>query len=163
MNADTTILVGVSGSPASLAALRWAGDEAVRRGCQLRIVLTWQREQRASYAGHDARGGSTERCEQASRVLVEAVSAVLGTGPWHDTTVEAVEGQTERVLVAASEDADLLVLGSGHAAMIGPVVRACLAEAQCPVVVVSRRARPTGVSSAAAPPATRRAAVAASR
>ncbi len=143
MNGDTTILVGVSGSAASLAALRWARDEANRRGCRLRIVLIWEREQHASYAQQKDSADGPEPPEQAWCLLTEAVRAVLGSGPWRDTTVEAVEGRAEQWLVAASEDAELLVLGSGPTAVIGPVVRTCLTEARCPVVVVTRGIGPT--------------------
>lgn len=145
MNTDSTILVGVSGSPASLAALRWARDEAKRRECRLRIVMIWEREQRASYARQKDRDDRTERPDQAWCVLTETVRAELGSFSWCNTTVEAVEGRIEQWLVAASEDADLLVLGSGPAAAIGPVVRTSLAEAHCPVVVVSWKAGPTKV------------------
>jgi nucleotide-binding universal stress UspA family protein len=145
MNANSTILVGVSGSPASLAALQWAADEAERRGCRLRVVLICEREQRASYAQQADLVDGTERKEQARRVLTTTVRAVLGSGPWRNATVEAVEGRVEQALVAASADADLLVLGSGPAAMIGPVTRTCLTDAHCPVVVVNQAARMTSV------------------
>ena len=145
MNAESTILVGVSGSPASLAALRWARDEAERRECRLRIVLIWAPEQRASYAQHLYRDDGTKGPEQAWGRLTDAVRAVLGSGPWRNTTIEAVEGSVEQQLLAASEDADLLVLGSGPTAAIGPVVRTCLIEARCPVVVVSRGFGPSTV------------------
>jgi nucleotide-binding universal stress UspA family protein len=161
MNTDSTILVGVSGSPASQAALRWAADEAESRECRLRIVLIWQPEQRASYAQQADRRDTTERRAQARCDLTETVWAVLGSSPWRDTTVEAVEGKIEQVLVAASEEADLLVLGSGHATVIGPVVRTCLTEARCPVVVVSRPVSPTRVIPPSTAPASPRAAVAA--
>jgi nucleotide-binding universal stress UspA family protein len=36
------IVVGVDGSPASRAALRWAVDEAARRGCAIDAILAWQ-------------------------------------------------------------------------------------------------------------------------
>jgi nucleotide-binding universal stress UspA family protein len=162
MKADGTILVGVSGSAASRVALRWAADEAERRECGLRIVLIWQREQRASYAQQDRRD-STECREDAWCVLTDSVRTVLGSSPWRNTSVEAVEGRIEQALVAASEHADLLVLGSGPAAVVGPVVRTCLAESHCPVVVVGRRARTTRISRPAAAPASRPAAVGASR
>jgi nucleotide-binding universal stress UspA family protein len=161
MNTVNTILVGVSGSPASRAALRWAADEASSRECRLRILLIWQPEQCASYAQQADRRDRNERRAQARCDLTETVWAVLGPGPWRDTTIEAVEGRIEQVLVAASEDADLLVLGSGHATVIGPAVRTCLTEARCPVVVVSRLARPTRVIPPATAPASPRAAVAA--
>jgi nucleotide-binding universal stress UspA family protein len=150
MSADSTILVGVSGSPASRSALRWAADEAERRDCRLRVVLVWQRELAASYAQLADRRDRTKCSEQAWSVLTDSVRAELGPGPWRSTTVQAVEGRIEQALVAASEDAELLVLGSGQAALIGPVVRTCLTDAHCPVVVVNRQVRPTRVSAPAA-------------
>lgn len=135
-----TILVGVSGSPASAAALRWAEDEAERRHGHLKIVLIWHPEPRAFYA-HPVRRAEADRGpERARRDLAETVQAVLGAAPQDDTTTEVVEGTAERALVAESADADLLVLGSGSGASIGPVVRTCLRQAHCPVVVVSPRA-----------------------
>jgi nucleotide-binding universal stress UspA family protein len=132
-----TILVGVSGSPASAAALRWAEDEAERRHGELKIVLTWQAERRASYARVPQRADAPAGQERAREELADAVRAVLGPSSLPDTTTVVVEGQAERELVAESAGADLLVLGSGSRTSIGPVVRTCLSHAHCPVVVVS--------------------------
>lgn len=132
-----TILVGVSGSPASAAALRWAEDEADRRHGELKIVRIWQPERRASYARAPVRADSPADPELASKELADTVRAVLGPSPLPDTTAVVVEGRAERELVAESAGADLLVLGSGSRISIGPVVRTCLTHAHCPVVVVS--------------------------
>jgi len=132
-----TILVGVSGSPASAAALRWAEDEAERRHGELKILLIWQPERRASYACPPARADRTTGRERARQELTETVRAVLGHRSLHDTTTVVVEGRAERELVAESAGAELLVLGSGSGIAIGPVVRTCLSHARCPVVVVS--------------------------
>jgi nucleotide-binding universal stress UspA family protein len=163
MTTDSAILVGVSGSPASLSALRWAADEAERRECRLRVVLVWQREMAASYAQQADRRDRTKCREQAWSVLTTSVRAELGPGPWRNTTVEAVEGRIEQALVAATEGAELLVLGSGHAALIGPVVRTCLTGAHCPVVVVSQPAGQARAGPPAAAPVSRRAVAAASQ
>ena len=45
-----TIVAGVSGSPASARALRWAADEAKRRHGRLKVVLACRIQQRAFYA-----------------------------------------------------------------------------------------------------------------
>lgn len=131
------ILVGVSGSPASAAALRWADEEAQRRHSELRIVLIWHPEQRAFYARPSRRNEPYGDHEQAARSLAETVHAVLGPGQRSHATAEVVQGLAERELVAASAAADLLVLGSGSPNSIGPVVRTCLTHALCPVVVVT--------------------------
>jgi len=134
-----TILVGVSGSPASKAALRWAENEAERRHGRLRIVLSWHPEQRAFYAGPARSPDGSGGRERALRNLSATLRAVLGPAPPTDTTADVIEGTAERILVAASGSADLLVLGSGPGMSIGPVIRACLSLAHCPVVVVSPR------------------------
>lgn len=139
-----TILVGVSGSPASVAALRWAEAEAQRRHGQLRIVLTWQPEHRAAYARMPTTAGNPAGPDRARRVLAGAMRAGLGPGPQPDTTAEVVEDSAERALIAGSADADLLVLGAGPGVSIGPVVRTCLGQALCPVVVVGMKSRPGG-------------------
>ena len=132
-----TILVGVSGSPASAAALRWAEDEAERRHGELKILLIWQPEPRASYARPPARDDSHAGSERARKEVADTVRAVLGPSPLYHTTTVVVEGRAELELIAESAAADLLVLGSGSGISIGPVVRTCLSHAHCPVVVVS--------------------------
>jgi nucleotide-binding universal stress UspA family protein len=132
-----TILVGVSGSPASAAALRWAEDEAERRHGELKVVRIWQPERRAPYARPPVRADGQPGPERARKELADTVRAVLGPRPLRDTTTVVVEGRVERELVAESAGADLLVLGSGSGSAIGPVVRTCLGYAHCPVVVVS--------------------------
>jgi nucleotide-binding universal stress UspA family protein len=133
-----TIVVGVSGSPASAGALRWAASEARRRGADLRVVLCWNDEPRAYYA--PPRGGRADSRQQHSQQLATMVRQLLnGTSP-HVLTTKVVEGAAERTLIDESAGADLLVLGatpSGRSgAAIGPVIRACLSSARCPVVVV---------------------------
>jgi nucleotide-binding universal stress UspA family protein len=134
-----TILVGVSGSPASEAALRWARDEADRRHGRLRIMLVWHPELRAFYAGPARSPDGSSVRERARRHLSEIIRAVLGPAAQPDITVEIVKGTAEQALVAESAAADLLVLGSGPGESVGPVIRACLSQAHCPVVVVSPR------------------------
>jgi len=135
------ILVGVSGSRASLAALRWAAYEAERQQGLLRAVLIWAPEQRASYARAVGGADAPQAHERARRTLADTLRTVLGPGPLANTTAEVMEGAAERVLVAESAEADLLVLGSTapltSLRSIGPVVRTCLSLARCPVVVVS--------------------------
>jgi nucleotide-binding universal stress UspA family protein len=143
MSAETyspTIVVGVSGTPASAGALRWAADEAERRHGQLKVVLIWSAAQRAYYAPLVPPRDLGARERRAGEELKAALTAVLGDGPHGNLTVEVAEGTAERALVEQSAGADLLVLGSasGHLAgrPIGPVTRTCLSRAHCPVVIV---------------------------
>jgi nucleotide-binding universal stress UspA family protein len=143
MNHETytpTIVVGVSGTPASAGALRWAVDEAERRRGQLRVVQIWSAEQHAYYAPPVLPEDLAASKQRATIELAATLQAALGFGPHGNLTVEVAEGTAERALVEQSAGADLLVLGSasGHLAgcSIGPVIRTCLSRAHCPVVVV---------------------------
>jgi len=135
-----TIVVGVSGSGASLAALGWAADEARRRRGQLRVIRVRQQEHRASYAPAAGQEGRSLERDFAVSDLADALREVLGPESPDDTEFEVVDGTAERVLVDSSAGADLLVLGSTSGFLagrsIGPVIRTCLSRAHCPVVVV---------------------------
>jgi nucleotide-binding universal stress UspA family protein len=135
-----TIVVGVSGTPASAGALRWAADETERRHGQLRVVEIWSAEQHAYYAPAVSPEDPAASEQRVSKELAATLQAVLGCGPHGNLTVKVAEGSAERALVEQSAGADLLVLGSasGHLAgrALGPVIRTCLSRAHCPVVVV---------------------------
>jgi nucleotide-binding universal stress UspA family protein len=135
-----TIVAGVSGSPASARALRWAADEARRRRGRLKVVLAWRMQHRAFYAPTPAQQELAARQQRARDGLAATVRAVLGPELAAEVTTEVTEGNPERALVESSTGADLLVLGaaSGQPAgrSLGPVVRTCLSRAHCPVVVV---------------------------
>ena len=137
------VVVGVDGSAESVAALAWAARYAGATGARVRAILAWH------YPG--AVGGppmevapdsvhhQTE--EQEKQALSDAVSKVYG-GPTPDG-VEATlgYGHAAQVLVEASKEADLLVVGRrGHRAfagmLVGSVSLHCVVSAACPVVVV---------------------------
>jgi nucleotide-binding universal stress UspA family protein len=134
------IVAGVSGSPASARALRWAADEARRRHGRLKVVLAWRIQQRAYYAPTPAEAEVEARQQRAKDGLAATVRAVLGAELAAKVTTEVTEGNPERALVDSSAGADLLVLGAASGQLIGrslgPVVRTCLSRAHCPVVVV---------------------------
>jgi nucleotide-binding universal stress UspA family protein len=138
--ADTmTIVVGVSGSPASALALRWAAGEAHRLGARLHVVLIWTIEPRAHYAPAISTDEGNQRHERAVAGLAATVKATTGFMASAAVTTTVAPGVPERELVEQSAGADLLVLGSAAgltAGSIGPVIRACLSHAHCPVVVV---------------------------
>ena len=135
-----TIVAGVSGSPASARALRWAADEAKRRHGRLKVVLAWRIQQRAFYAPAPAPQELAARQQRARDGLAATVRAVLGPEQAAEVSTEITEGNPERALVDSSAGADLLVLGAASGQLagrsIGPVVRTCLSRAHCPVVVV---------------------------
>lgn len=140
------ILVGVSGSMASVQALRWAARMSELLDGQLRVVLAWCPERVATYAP----GGRSTPDEQRSRAIERfnaAMRAVFGQEPPDDVATEIAPGAAELALIDRSAGADLLVIGSarsntapGH--LVGPVVRACIGQACCPVVVIGPRGVP---------------------
>jgi len=140
------IVVGVTGSSASAAALSWAADEARRRHARLRVVRVWKQDCHAYYAAPVSLLDRQRREEAARRELAATLHTVLGADPPGSISAEVLEGDAERVLADASAGADLLVLGSASVYLAGrpagPVIRTCLSHAHCPVVVVGPEAMP---------------------
>jgi nucleotide-binding universal stress UspA family protein len=135
------IVVGVHGSDASITALRWAVREAELLEARLDVVCAWEYKAAwfASYAPHVGLAGWEEARERASIAVEQAVQNVLGPSPPVPVTVEVAEGLAARVLLERAAGAEFLVLGTaaGRAEEgIGPVARACLRRASCPVMIV---------------------------
>ncbi len=152
--AQQRIVVGVKRSAASLAALRWAAAEARLRHAALHVVHAWEpAARRASYAVlDDSPPGGQERL-RAKDNLAAIMRAAFGTEEPAGMTAEIAEGMAERVLAHRSREAGLLVLGAtADAGMTGrpagPVIRACIRSAKCPLVIITAAAgaRPPVVS-----------------
>ncbi|MEV0831063.1 universal stress protein [Nonomuraea rubra] len=123
------IVVGVDGSAAAKAAVRWAAADAERRDLGLRIVHV--REQRP---GEHARGCCASTLSSAADVARERAGGV------QVTTELLAAGVVDRLL-AESETADSVVLGSrglGELAgmLAGSVSLAVAGHATGPVVIV---------------------------
>lgn len=141
------IVVGVDGSTASDAALRWALQQAILTGADIEAVACWQSPPIATgfaptaYLDVDLSGPIGDAARTA---IADAVAANPGSA---DVTVQTrvVEGYPAGVLVDAATDADLLVVGSrGHGELrgmlLGSVGLHCASHAPCPVVVVHDQA-----------------------
>ncbi len=136
------IIVGIDGSSHSQLALDWAMREAELRREPL-SVLTVVQLSAAGWHGMVVFPSSQEIVAEAREVAKEAAAkaaARLGdvTPP---AKVQAVVGQPAEVLIDASQDADLLVLGSrgtgGFARLtMGSVSSQVSQHAHCPVVIV---------------------------
>lgn len=135
------VVVGVDGSPSAQAALRWAADEARRRGVPLAVISAWYREPGMIIGPLPAEIGmelTPERLEAAQHaVLNHAVKDVTDV----ELRTVVVHGDPRTELTSASANAELLVVGNrGHGpiveAILGSVSSYCVHHAQCPVVVV---------------------------
>jgi nucleotide-binding universal stress UspA family protein len=129
------VTAGVDGTEESLAALRWAGREAVRRGLPLRVVHAWRYTADLAVADRDTQHG------WVAEGTAEAVRAVAERHPGLEVSVDVVEGRAATALAEASAGAELLVLGSrGHGTVVGfllgSVGQQVIAEAARPVVLV---------------------------
>ncbi|MCU1472025.1 universal stress protein [Amnibacterium sp.] len=131
------VVVGVDGSPDSIAALRAGEWAAAARGGTLVAVAAWGSPMivaRPPVVLPDER-------EAAMTVLREAIEDAF-----HGRCIVPIEavvqsGRAAAVLVEHSRDADLLVVGSrGHGGfgglLVGSVSMACTMHAACPVLVL---------------------------
>jgi nucleotide-binding universal stress UspA family protein len=143
--APQQIIVGVHQSAASLAALRWAAAEARLRRAKLHVVHAWEPAvRRASYAILGDSTVSGQERLRAQSVLAAVMRGVYGIEIPPGVTAELAEGTAERVLVQRSGEASLLVLGAAGAHLAGrpagPVIRACMRSARCPLVIITASA-----------------------
>jgi nucleotide-binding universal stress UspA family protein len=128
------VAVGIDGSESSKQPLRWAAKQAKRTGAELVAVTAWHLPEMYGYVSRDY---DVDAANLLDRVLKE----VLDPPPSARVTPRVVEGRTAPVLIGASKDTDLLVLGTrGHGGfegmLLGSVSQHCVHDAPCPVVAV---------------------------
>jgi nucleotide-binding universal stress UspA family protein len=133
------VAVGVDIAGNCDAVLEFAFHAALVRRAPLRVVHSWHMPLTAGVAGAAERARVRQRTEQRLDILLE---------PWHRKfpTVfvkeNLYEGHPAHVLVRAAGGAGLLVVGRrrSHPAVgvhTGPVVRAAVRHAGCPVALVA--------------------------
>ncbi|MFJ3895577.1 MULTISPECIES: universal stress protein [unclassified Streptomyces] len=136
------VVVGVGEKAAGSAAVRFAFDEARRRGVRLEAVRAWRWPARES-TDHPRMAGEPARLHE--RQAVEALDAALRDAPGEvEASRRTVEGHTRPVLVDASRDAGLLVVGArrrpGHFGLqLGRVAHGVLHHSACPVAIVPEK------------------------
>jgi nucleotide-binding universal stress UspA family protein len=132
------IVIGLDGSPHSVAALRWALDHSASLHGEVTALLAWQ-------VPFVSIPGTFDRAEleQAYRQLLIKTVSEVAPSPQVPLATVLAEGDPTESLITASRGADMLVLGirgrTGFAGlMLGSVSQACAANASCPVVLVKR-------------------------
>lgn len=134
------IVVGIDGSPSSVAALDWALDQAERTGATVEAITAWEYPAFYSWEGGAI---SPREFEGAASVTVENVvdAALEERGTSVSVRTQVIQGHSAQTLLEASQGAELLVVGSrGHGgfvgALLGSVSQKCAHHSPCPVVIV---------------------------
>ncbi len=144
MSGTRRIIIGASGSPGSLQALRYAADLARENDATLVPVLAWvppggelaERRQPSGFLLQIWRDAAWLRLWTA----LDHAWGGLAAGRLAEPVV--ARGEPGKVLVAAADQpADVLVVGAGRRGALrrlagSRVSRYCLAHAECPVVAV---------------------------
>jgi nucleotide-binding universal stress UspA family protein len=137
------VVCGVDGSEESRRALHEAARIAQALDARLEVVMAWQH----STSMYDAYFPDPERSPKvlAYSTMQELVRSEFGDVPPDWVRVRAEVGHAGAVLVAAAEDAAMLVVGSrgtsGLASpFLGSVSLYCATQARCPVLVVRPQA-----------------------
>lgn len=140
-SALSRIVVGVDGSPAADAALRWGLRLAEAADGQVEAIATWQHATDwlpVVMTGELPPSWNPETV--AGELLDHAITRVFGTPPAR-VKAHTEEGAPTPTLLRHAESADLLVLGSrgrgGFAGLLlGSVSGGCVRHSPCPVLVV---------------------------
>ncbi|MFG2004497.1 universal stress protein [Spirillospora sp. NPDC048911] len=127
-----SVIVGVDGSPNSIAALRRAAAEAERRHAQLKVVRVL-----APPAG---RGRPAWRVAAEWLRLRELVAHTIPVSQHRTTRLRVLEGEPAMTLVGASAHSELLVIGArvrsdGGSPLGGGTVPGVLRDSPCEVIV----------------------------
>ncbi|WP_067461213.1 universal stress protein [Actinomadura macra] len=134
------IIVGVDGSDQSIAATRWASDEARRRNASLRVVYVvtpWLFD----FPVDPRAGAAREWLLKGGEEIVErAVAAARENSPGIEVTGVQKGGQAAEVLIEEAQDALMLVVGTrGTGTLTGLVLGSVSLQ------VASHAGRPTVV------------------
>jgi nucleotide-binding universal stress UspA family protein len=135
-----TVVVGLDGSPESLAAADWAAREAVLRAAALRVVHAGEQQPHA-YVPFAGDAIPPRDADLSARLLGEVTATLAYRHPGLEITAHQIDRQPTRALAAAAAEAELLVLGSrglGRAAgfLLGSVASAVVARTESPVVLL---------------------------
>jgi len=151
---NAEIIVGVDGSPQADAAVRWAASRAQHTGARLRLLHAYvvpvpapaMPLATANAYDVDPQGYTVEAGEA---VLAAASTVAHNHASGIDVITDLRAGGAAPVLIDASTEADLIVLGSrglgGFAGLLlGSVSTQVSGHAHCPTIVVHGQAHAAG-------------------
>ncbi|MEU3530849.1 universal stress protein [Streptomyces murinus] len=137
------IVVGVDGSEGSKQALNWAVRQAELTGGWVEAVIAWDVPQFHGALGWMPPSSSDEAALEgrAQSEVTSAVEEAVAAHPTVQVSTVARYGTPASVLLQASRDAALLVVGSRglggfKGLLLGSVAQHCVQHAHCPVLVL---------------------------
>ena len=138
------IVVGVDGSAHSERALDWAMREAAIRSAPLTVLTVHPVSLSVSGMAplrYPEDRAYEDEARQAAQEMADKAGAQLGADRPASVTVRAVSGIIAEEIINASQDADLLVLGSrgtgGFSRLqLGSVSTQAAHHTRCPLVIV---------------------------
>ncbi|WP_326586818.1 universal stress protein [Streptomyces sp. NBC_01294] len=142
---EPLIVVGVDGSNHSKEAVRWAVAQAALIGGRVHAVMAWDWNPNPFAIDPAAAGvadaGAVTAEEAARRKLADTVTAAVGASPGVPVFRRVEQGTPAQVLVDASKEADLTVVGTrGYGgfkgALLGSVSQQVVQYSAGTVVVV---------------------------
>ncbi|MGV9225643.1 universal stress protein [Streptomyces albogriseolus] len=131
------VTVGLDGSPESLAAARWAADEAEKRKLTLRLMHAWP-----LLAPEPTRVPSeVDQNYWAKRLVHTAQAELQARHPGLSVVGNLVADDAQNALLQAATESEMLVLGSRglepvQSYFLGDVSMPVVARAERPVVLV---------------------------
>jgi nucleotide-binding universal stress UspA family protein len=134
------IVVGVDGSPSSVAALKWAFGQAILAGSVIEAVCAWHYPNSYGVAIPE----NADYHALAEETLAKAITEARNADHAYDAVLVrpiVVKAQPAHALLEQAKGATLLVVGfRGHGglseALLGSVSQHVLHHAPCPVVIV---------------------------
>ncbi|MFF3615305.1 universal stress protein [Streptomyces sp. NPDC002580] len=131
------VTVGLDGSPESLAAARWAADEAERRELPLRLLHAWP-----MLAPEPPRAAAEVDQNYWAKRLVDTAQAELqARHPGLSVVGSLVADDAQNALLQAASESEITVLGSRglesvESYFLGDISMPVVARAERPVVLV---------------------------
>jgi len=130
------VVVGIDGSRQAGHAALWAVGEAIGQGVPLRLVYVVRTDLTGPLSAEQYR-----TAVDAAKLALHAVRSELEAGRPVTVETEIAEGSPAGVLLAESEDATMICVGSSGLgwlgrAMLGSTAAALAERASCPVAII---------------------------
>jgi len=134
---EPVVTVGLDGSPESLAAARWAADEAERRKLTLRLLHAWP----LLVPEPTAAPAEVDQNYWARRIVHNARAELQARHPGLAIDGRLVAEDAQDALLHAASESEMLVLGSRgleqvESYFLGDISMSVVARAERPVVLV---------------------------